>query len=147
MRNQLFMGVAAAALMIPAAASAQETTSVIRGTVTSNGAPVDGATLVITHVPSGTVSRSTTDASGGFNASGLRTGGPYTVDVTSAQGNTQITDIYAVVGQPYDLPIDVSASTGADIVVTASSIKGAGRRVGRTADGADPRSISPRSRR
>ena len=126
MRNQLFMGVAAAALMIPVVASAQETTSVIRGTVTSNGVAVDGATLVITHVPSGTVSRSTTDSSGGFSASGLRTGGPYTVDVTSAQGNTQITDIYAVVGQPYDLPIDVSASTGADIVVTASSIKGAG---------------------
>ncbi|OYY89892.1 MAG: TonB-dependent receptor [Sphingomonas sp. 28-66-16] len=126
MRNQLFMGVAMAALMVPAAASAQETTSIIRGQVTSNGAPVGGATLTITHVPSGTVSRTTTDSSGGFSASGLRTGGPYTVDVASSQGDTQITGIYAVVGQPYDLPIDVSAATGADIVVTASSIKGAG---------------------
>ncbi|OYY68756.1 TonB-dependent receptor [Sphingomonas sp. 28-63-12] len=126
MRNQLFLGAAVAALIMPAAASAQETTAVIRGSVTSNGAPVNDATLVITHVPSGTVSRTSTDSSGSFSASGLRSGGPYTIDVTSAEGNTQVSSVYTVIGQPYDLPIDVSASTSADIIVTASSIKGAG---------------------
>lgn len=39
MRNNLFVGVAAVALVMPAAAMAQETTSAIRGTVTADGAP------------------------------------------------------------------------------------------------------------
>ena len=43
MRNNLFVGVAAVALIAPAAAMAQETTSTTRGSVTSNGAPVAGA--------------------------------------------------------------------------------------------------------
>lgn len=126
MRYQLFIGAAVAALAIPAAAGAQETTAIIRGSVSSNGLPVDAATVTITHVPSGTVSRTSTDSSGSFSAAGLRTGGPYTIDVESSQGSTQISDVFTVVGQPYDLPIDVSSETSGDIIVTASSIKGAG---------------------
>ncbi len=126
MRNNLFWGVAAVALMAPAMASAQETTATIRGSVTANGAPVAGAQVKITNVPSGTISNTSTDASGTFNASGLRAGGPYTVEVTSSQGSTQVTDIFTVVGQPYDLPVDLGAASAADIVVTASSIRGAG---------------------
>ncbi|MBY0519542.1 MAG: carboxypeptidase regulatory-like domain-containing protein, partial [Sphingomonas sp.] len=126
MRNQLFMGVAAAALMIPAAVSAQETTSAIRGTVTQNGAPIAGATVTATDVASGTRATVTTSADGQYSLSGLRVGGPYTVEVQSPQGNTSVTDIYTVVQQTYDLPIDIAQDAGADIVVTASSIRGAG---------------------
>lgn len=125
MRNQLFLGAAIAALVIPGAAYAQETTSIIRGQVTAGGKVVAGAQVVITDVASGTKSVQTTDSSGQFTANGLRAGGPYTVDVTSASGNASITDVYTVVGQPYDLPVDV-AEKSTDIVVTASSIKGAG---------------------
>ncbi len=84
MRNNLFFGAAIAALMVPAAASAQETTSIIRGTVTKGNAPVAGATIVATDVNSGTRSTTTTGADGAFSLPGLRAGGPYTVDVTSA---------------------------------------------------------------
>lgn len=129
MRNHLFIGAAVAALMIPAAAYAQETTSVIRGNVTSGGAPVAGAQVVVTDVASGTKATTTTDASGNFNAPGLRAGGPYEVDVTSGAGNTKVTDIYTVVGQPYELPIDVAAPAAgstADIVISATRVKGAG---------------------
>lgn len=126
MRNNLFLGVAAVALVMPAAVCAQETTSTIRGTVTANGAPVAGATVVVTNVPSGTRAETTTDADGGFNQSGLRVGGPFTVDVTSPEGNTSVTDIFTVVQQPYDLPIDLAGDAGGDIVVTASSIANAG---------------------
>ena len=126
MRKMLICGVATAALVAPMAAAAQETTSVIRGTVTNGGAPVAGASVTITNVPSGTVSNTTTEANGSFNASGLRAGGPFTVEVTSAQGNAQVTEIYTVVGQPFDLPIELVDDTSADIVVTASSISGAG---------------------
>ncbi|MFM9827727.1 MAG: carboxypeptidase regulatory-like domain-containing protein [Sphingomonas sp.] len=127
MRNQLFFGAAVAALMIPAAASAQETTSIIRGSVTKGDAPVAGATIVATDVNSGTRSTTTTGSDGAFSLPGLRAGGPYTVDVTSAEGNTTVTDIFTVVQQAYDLPISLAEAEGAgDIVVTASSIRGAG---------------------
>ncbi|CAN5383661.1 TonB-dependent receptor [soil metagenome] len=125
MRNNLLLGAAVVALMVPMAAMAQETTSSIRGTVTSGGTPVSGAQVTITNVPSGTVSTATTNADGGFNASGLRVGGPFTVAVTSASGNTTVTDIYTVVQQAYDLPIELG-DTSADVVVTAGSISGAG---------------------
>ncbi len=136
MRNNLFLGVAAIALVAPAAVSAQETTSSIRGTVTASGAPVAGATVVATDVSSGTRSETTTDANGGYSLPGLRVGGPYTVEVTSAAGNKTVTDITTVVQQAFSLPIelgategaDASADTSQDIVVTASSIRGAGVR-------------------
>ena len=75
MRNHLFIGAAIAALVAPAAVQAQETTSTIRGTVTDGGAPVAGATVTAVHIPSGTRSTTTTDASGAFTMPGLRVGG------------------------------------------------------------------------
>lgn len=128
MRNQLFIGVAAVALMVPAAVSAQETTAIVRGFVTSNGTPVVGAAVVIENTTNGARSTATTDGSGSFNFSGLQGGGPFTVTVTSTQGNSTVNDIYTVVGQPYDLPVELASADSADIVVTASSIRGAGTR-------------------
>ncbi len=143
MRNPLLLGAASPALASPAAASAQETTSSITGAVTSNGQPVAGATVVATDVNSGTKSQTTTDSGGAFSLPGLRPGGPYTVQVTSPTGNKTVTDIFTVVQQPFNLPVELAATdtgnaaqgteapepaTGADIVVTAASIRGAGSR-------------------
>ena len=125
MRHNLFLGVAAAALVIPVAAMAQETTSSVRGVVTSGGAPVAGATVEVLSVPTGTTSNVTTDNEGRFQATGLRPGGPYSVTVR-APGYTDatITDIQTIVGQTFDLPVELAAegTGGTDIVVTASSI-------------------------
>lgn len=128
MRKLMFAGVAAAALIAPYAIHAQETTSAIRGTVTANGEPVSGATVTAIDTRTGTRSSSTTDASGVFNFSGLTAGGPYTVEVTGPAGSQTVTDIYTVVQQPFELPIDLSASADDSnvIVVTASAIRGAG---------------------
>ncbi len=126
MRNYLLLGAAAAALIAPMSAMAQETTSSIRGTVTQEGAPVSDAEVLVTHVPSGTRSTATTGSDGAFTVSGVRVGGPFTVVVNSDRGGTQIADIFTVQGQTFDLPIDIGADTSADIVVTASSILGAG---------------------
>ena len=119
---------AAIAVMAGSGVGAQETTSIIRGAVTNAGQPVDSADVTITNVPSGTVSRAHTDSSGIFSASGLRAGGPYTVAVTSPAGNSTVTGIFAVIGQPYDLPIELAKTGAEEIVVTAASIKGAGSR-------------------
>lgn len=65
------------------AAVAQETSSNIRGTVVGdNGEPLSGAVVEIRHVPSGTVSRAETGATGAFFQSGLRVGGPYRITVS-----------------------------------------------------------------
>jgi hypothetical protein len=127
--NKFLLGTAIAALAT-SAAYAQETTSSIRGSVTANGAPVANAKVTILNVPSGTRSEITTDANGSFSASGLRVGGPFTVSVVAPGFNsTQITDINTVVGQPFDLPITLTAQevvgTSADIIVTASKLPNA----------------------
>lgn len=123
MRHNLLLGVAVAALAIPAAASAQETSSTIQGKVTNNGAPVVGATITAIHVPSGTRASAVTAADGAFSLPGLRTGGPYTITVD--KGGSQVTDIYTVAGQTFTLPIETAADNGKDIIVTASRVKGA----------------------
>jgi hypothetical protein len=86
---------------------------------------VGNASVTITHVPSGTVSRTTTSADGVFTASGLRVGGPYTVAVSSKSGSTSVTDIYTVAGQPFNVPVDIAPQSAA-IVVTATRVRGAG---------------------
>ncbi|MBU3076574.1 TonB-dependent receptor [Sphingomonas quercus] len=123
MRNYL-LGTAgmAIAMAVVSPASAQETTSSIRGSVNSAGTPVAGASITVTHTPSGTVSTATTDAAGTFNVTALRVGGPFTVAISApGYSNATVTDIFTVVGQPFSLPVEL-ASAGQEIVVTASSI-------------------------
>ncbi|MBN8820213.1 MAG: TonB-dependent receptor [Sphingomonas sp.] len=127
---RFFLAASAASMAFACAATspvhAQETTSSINGTVTGNGAPLAGATVQITHVPSGTTSTATSNANGVFSASGLRVGGPYTVRVTAEGfGDFEATDVYTVVGQSFALPVDMQ-SAGDTIIVTASKIRGAG---------------------
>jgi len=79
----------AAAIVVSAPALAQNTTAGVSGTVTgANGQPLAGATVVITHLESGSVSTTTTDAAGRYGARGLRAGGPYTIVIT-AGGQTE----------------------------------------------------------
>lgn len=86
--SKLTLGLVAALAAAPA--FAQSTSAGVGGQVTSNaGAPVVGAEVVITHTESGTVSRATTDASGRYNARGLRVGGPYTITITKPGEGTK----------------------------------------------------------
>jgi outer membrane receptor for ferrienterochelin and colicin len=122
-----------AALLVPLSAlasfatpaSAQETTSSISGTVTAGGAPVANATVTVIHVPSGSRTTVTTNASGAYNAAGVRTGGPYTVSVAAkGYAPSQVTDVYTTLGQTFELPLAL-APTGKEIVITASRVRGA----------------------
>ena len=123
MRNNLFWGVAAVALMAPAMASAQDTTSAITGQVTTDtGIPLQGATVTAVHVPTGTRQTVTTDSTGNYGMRGLPVGGPYTVTVSSPGLPQQIIDnIQLTIGDAFGLPIQM---TGKDIVVTASNVRG-----------------------
>jgi hypothetical protein len=86
--SKLALGLVVALAAAPS--FAQSTSAGVGGLVTNNsGAPVTGAEVVITHVESGTVSRATTDASGRYNARGLRVGGPYTITVTKPGEGTR----------------------------------------------------------
>jgi hypothetical protein len=126
MRNYLFAGAAVAALIAPSAAYAQETTSSIRGTVQSGGSPVAGATIKVTHVPTGTVNSITSSESGSFVINGLRVGGPFKVEV-QADGYAEysVTDIFTQIGTAFSLPLEL-ATAGDEIVVTAAALTGAG---------------------
>jgi hypothetical protein len=62
---------------------AQETTSEIHGMVQDDkGAPLNGATVVAIHTPTGTRATTTTRNDGLFNLSYLKVGGPYEVSVS-----------------------------------------------------------------
>lgn len=119
MRNQFYLGAAAIAIISAAPAFAQETTSAIRGSVTSGGQAVSGAEVTAMHEPSGTVATGTTNADGSFSLNGLRVGGPFTIKVTaSGYESSRLTDVFLSVGQPLRLPIEIAQSS--EIVVTAA---------------------------
>lgn len=128
--RNLAYGVSAAAIMMSASTAvfAQETTGAVRGQIVdSSGVPLPGATVVVTHVPTGTSSTTLTDASGNYAARNLRVGGPYTVTISGAGVQEQSTVLSQVsIGAPVTLDIlvgsDASADAAAvdDVVVTGS---------------------------
>lgn len=131
MQLKYFLAASAASVSLAcglaAPVHAQETTSTIRGTVTSGGNGVAGATVDILDTATGARSTVTTTSTGSFDVSGLRAGDSYTVTVTAdGYESSTITDVVTVVSQNYDLPISLTATGGAAIVVTATRLPGAG---------------------
>jgi len=114
------LGCAIAALIAPVAVHAQETTASLRGQVSDvSGAPVAGATVTVTHVPSGTRSVQISDAGGGFNATGLRLGGPVQVEVVAdgfKNTTAEVGFLTAGVAQRINVTL---ADAGQTITVTA----------------------------
>lgn len=126
MQLKYFLAASAASISLACAftapAFAQETSSAVRGTVVSSGAPVADATVTVVHEPSGTTLAVQTDADGSFAANGLRVGGPFTVTVEAPGFETgTVSELYLQAGQPARLPIALEPQR--EIVVTASSIQ------------------------
>ncbi|WP_166770824.1 TonB-dependent receptor [Xanthomonas arboricola] len=109
--SKLTLGLVAALAAAPV--FAQSTSAGVAGLVTSSaGQPVPNAEVTITHVESGTVSRAITDASGRYNARGLRVGGPYTITITkSGEGTKTEEGVYLNLNQVNS----VDASLGGDV--------------------------------
>ena len=129
--DQIFAGFsrtvlsAAVAIVVAAPALAQSTSSGIGGQVVSaSGQPVAGAEVTITHVESGTVNRTTTDASGRYNARGLRVGGPYTILINKAGESKKIEDgVYLELNQVST----VNATLGATASLATVQVVGSAR--------------------
>ena len=113
MRNPLKSFVLAIITMFAGiAASAQVTTSSLGGRVVDqNGEPVIGAAIVAIHEPSGTSYGSVTNVDGLYTIQGMRTGGPYRVEV-SCLGYQQVnyTEITLTLAETYNLNAQLNES-------------------------------------
>jgi outer membrane receptor for ferrienterochelin and colicin len=121
-------------LAFSVASNAQETSTVVRGTVTGpDGAAAAGEAVSITDTRTGSVRRTTTNDSGAFTIRGLPVGGPYTIRVTSSQyQDAQITDVYTNLSAAasFTIPLGAASETIDEIVVLASQVATADLAIG-----------------
>ncbi|MDT8449965.1 MAG: TonB-dependent receptor [Wenzhouxiangellaceae bacterium] len=115
-----------AVALLPAAVLAQSTSADIRGSVTGPaGDPLAGAEVEILHIPSGTVSRASTGATGAFFQSGLRVGGPYRITATDDGYQTAVfEDVYLQPGSqdPLNFRLNETAAELEPVSVTGAAI-------------------------
>ena len=114
-------------MLFVVSASAQVTTSALNGRIADeNGETIPGATVIATHTPSGTQYYAVANAEGRFFINGMRSGGPYTVEVSCLGYQTvTYTDITLQLAESYnlsaDLAIDNEMLSEAIVVSTAAS--------------------------
>lgn len=129
MNDRDWMGFARTAMAVAVAvaatapALAQNTTSALSGRIVdAKGAAVAGAQVKIVHVPSGTTSVTTSDASGRYIVSGLRVGGPYSIEATGGGiKKVSANDVYLELGQIVTANLVEPAGAAEVIVVTGSA--------------------------
>jgi outer membrane receptor for ferrienterochelin and colicin len=111
-----------AVLMLPVYTLAQNTTSSVGGTVKTNtGESLVGATVTVTHEPTGTVYRVQSRAGGRFDVSNLNPGGPYSIEVSFVNyANEKRSDLYLTLGDVYKVDFAMSPKTSnlGNVVVT-----------------------------
>ncbi|MNU16959.1 hypothetical protein D3C71_51330 [compost metagenome] len=98
-------------------ASAQVTTSGIRGTVKDEqNAIVPGAIVTAIHMPSGTKYSTVSTENGYFSLQGMRPGGPYTVTVSSMGSGEQVyRDLTLGLGDDYVLQAKIGADQNKEL--------------------------------
>lgn len=111
------------ALFTSALLFAQETTSEIQGMVTDEkGIALTGATVVATHLPTGTTYATTTRKDGRYNLPNVRVGGPYEISVTFVGFNQAgQKDVTTTLGQSFkaDFSLVPSSSTLTEVVIAS----------------------------
>ena len=114
-------------LMAGTVAFAQVTTASLGGRIVdAKGETIIGAAVVATHTPSGTTYGAVTNGEGLYAIQGMRTGGPYIVEVSCLGYQTvKFTDIKLALGENYVLDgylnDDVESRNEAVVVATPAS--------------------------
>ena len=102
------------------------TTASVHGIVTDTKGAIPGATVTITHLPTGSVYSTVTRADGRFNLPNLRVGGPYTFKVTFIGYKDFVQDeITLSIGQDQKIDVKLEDNTTSlgEVVVKASAGK------------------------
>lgn len=112
------------ALGVSNIALAQETSSAIRGVVTTEaGSTVANATVTLTDKRNGTSRTLSTNDTGTFSARGLQVGGPYLLTVTGPEGRTETIDnVFLTLGDTQNLNVVIQQTNVERIAVTGASI-------------------------
>jgi hypothetical protein len=114
---------AAMFVLVAVNALAQVTTGGINGLITDKaGKPMPGARVVATHEPSGTKYGAVANATGRYLIPGMRTGGPYTVQISAVGMKTEkFSDIYLKLGETsvYNAKLDEGEVKLSEITVTS----------------------------
>ena len=115
MKLQKFMAICVMSLAFAGSAWAQNTTASMQGQAQDpSGSPLEGVSVEVIHVPSGTVKQTTTQAGGQWQVRNLRVGGPYTVTATkSGYQGTLAEDIQ--LGLSENLWVDLELESAADV--------------------------------
>lgn len=98
---------AAIAMGLSGAAIAQETSSSIRGVVTTeSGQMVSDATIQIRDERTGSVKTLRSNEQGTFSSRGMPVGGPYTIVVEGPEGRNQVVeDVYLTLGDSQNVNV------------------------------------------
>ena len=127
---------AALMLVTAAAVNAQITTSSMAGQVSgTDGEDIIGATIKVTHEPSGTTYNAVTNADGRWAIQGMRVGGPYTVKISYiGYAERDYTGINLQLGETYNLNASISEDVNelGEVVVVGSASKFAAEKTGAT---------------
>lgn len=108
----------------PLSVNAQETTATLNGHITDDkGAFLNGATIVIRHDPTGTVTTAQTNNKGIFYLTNLRVGGPYTITITYVGfKDIVLNDVNLGLGTNPNLDVNLQSSSKdlVEVVVSTS---------------------------
>ena len=113
MRRILLSSFMTVLMLLVVSLNAQVTTSSMSGRVSAAGESLPGATVLVTHLPSGTSYGTATNTDGRYNLQGMRVGGPYEVKVSFTGYHTMVyNNINLRLGETYVLnPVLVEEAT------------------------------------
>ena len=123
-------------LLATVGVDAQVTTASMAGKVTdASNEPIIGATVQAVHQPSGSRYGTVTNVDGRYSIQGMRTGGPYRVEISYIGYQTVIyKDITLQLGEVYNLNVEMSESSELlnEVIVTAAKTKFTAEKTGAT---------------
>ena len=121
-------------LLVAGSVNAQVTTSALSVKITDDSEEaLIGATVTATHVPSGTKYHSTSNLDGQAYMQGMRTGGPYRVEVSYIGYQPRTVDgVVLELGNTYNLSVHLSTSASelSEVIVLGSGSKFSSEKMG-----------------